>query len=108
MRKYLNEYGKEVYADVTLDTPISNGHFVEVDCCDYEDEQFALHTNLGSITVLDRMTGFGWRDVETGYRDMDGKFWLSSGNMDVRDHGCKTFGEMVDWVKNNANNCVGV
>ena len=43
------------------------------------DILFAAKTDLGRITVLDRMTGYGHRDTETGFKDADGKFWLASG-----------------------------
>ena len=71
-----------------------------------KDTQWALHTNLGSITVLDRMTGFGWRDVETGFRDPNGAFWLASGMMDVRKENLKTFKDAIQWIKDNSNTCV--
>ena len=112
MIKYTNEYGKECYKDVTMDSLFSADLFHEVpDMLEPEENfQYALHTNLGSITVVDRLTGFmGYvRDVETGYRDPDGRFWLASGNMDVRQSGANTIGEVIDWVKHNANTCVGV
>lgn len=73
------------------------------------DEQWAFHSNLGSITVLDRMTGYGGgvRDIETGYRAIDGKFWLASGNFDIRSQGCATVGEAIECIKRNANNMRG-
>jgi hypothetical protein len=77
--------------------------------------------HLGRITILSRMTGFGWRDVETGFRDtyaMNAKgkenygknFWLASGNFDVRDYiqeGGSSWDDLVELIKNNANTCVG-
>lgn len=87
MIKAINERGFPVYSGATTDT-----HF---------------DANLGSLTVLDRMTGFGYRDVETGFRDKDGKFWLASGNYDVRHSGSKTLGDAIEWIKRNANTCVG-
>lgn len=105
--KYTNDYGKEVYSGVTLETPFDPDLFIPAHAVE-DDHQLALHTNIGSITVLDRMTGFGWRDVETGYRDLEGKFWLASGDIDVRYSDCKTFGESIEWIKARANNCVGV
>lgn len=62
----------------------------------------------GRITVLDRMTGFGYRDIETGYRDPEGKFWLASGRNDIRDREDLTIEEAIDWIKLHANNCIGV
>lgn len=105
----VNQWGKPCYEGVELDTPIDDLEFYEVpDMCD-EDLQYALHTNLGSITVLDRMTGYGWgiRDTETGFRAPDGKFWLASGMQDVRFSGAKTVGEAIEWIKSKANTCVG-
>lgn len=63
----------------------------------------------GYITVLSRMTGYGYRDVETGYRSPCGQFWLASGNMDIRDelHKLNSEDAMVDWVIKNANICKG-
>lgn len=114
MEKYINDYGKECYRGATLDTPFDPALFHEVvrDAPpgfqgEEEDEQYALHTDLGSLTVVDRMTGFGWRDIETGYRDREGKFWLASGGEDVRLSGCKTLGEAIEWTKQRANTCKG-
>lgn len=107
-QKVVNEYGKEVWTGITFETKFDINMFHEVDMAPIEeDQQWALHTNLGSLTVLDRMTGFGYRDIETGYRDMCGSFWLASGNYDVRYSGVKTIGDAIDWVKRNANTCVG-
>lgn len=111
MQKYTNSHGKECWKDVTPEDLFSEDmfHVVPEPKDNYdEDYQVALHTNLGSITVLDRMTGFGYRDVETGYRSPDNKFWLASGHCDVRFSGAKTFGEAIEWIKANANNCVGI
>ena len=96
--------------DLTLDSPFSKEMFEEVDNTNWlrGDTQIALHTNLGSLTVLDRLTGFGWRDVETGYRDPNGEFWLASGNQDVTKSTVKTLGEAIEWVKERANTCIGV
>jgi len=76
---------------------------------DREDTMYRAHApEIGRFTVLDRMTGFGHRDIETGFKDLNGKFWLASGDFDVRDHPDLTFQEAADLVKKNANNCVGV
>ena len=106
--KYINKFGKECYKNVTKETKLSDLEFYEVPRYNDEDVQYALHTNLGTLTVLDRMTGFGWRDVESGYRDKDDLFWLASGNRDVRDLGNPTIQEAIDFVKKNANNCKGI
>lgn len=107
IEKYINAWAKECFRGVELDTPLSSLEFHLSEHNDNENIQSVLHTNLGSITVLDRLTGFGWRDVETGYRDKDGKFWLASGGYDVRDAGDMTVVEAVEWVKERANACVG-
>jgi len=63
---------------------------------------------VGWITVLDRMTGFSWgRDIESGFKDMDGRFWLASGNFDIRRHNGLTITQAIDEIKVNANICVG-
>ena len=72
------------------------------------DYQQAFHSNLGSITVLDRITGLSFgRDIETGFIDPEGKFWLASGGVNVIDSGCETIGEAIEWIKKRANNCIG-
>lgn len=105
--KYINEYGRECYKNVTKETKLSDLEFYVVPRYNDEDIQYALHTNLGTLTVIDRMTGFGWRDVESGYRDKDGLFWLASGRHDVRSLKGATTQEAIDFVKKNANNCKG-
>lgn len=62
----------------------------------------------GRITVLDRMTGYGngIRDIESGYRNKDGKFWLASGNFDVRRNVDFTVKQAIEWIKKNANTCI--
>ena len=106
MEKYINDYGKECYRNVSESTLFCELSFHSVQEKD-DDVQVALHTNLGSLTVLDRMTGYGWRDIETGYRDTNGDFWLASGGFDVRDSGVKTIKDAIEWVKTNANTCKG-
>ena len=108
MEKYVNDFGKECWRGVEITTPFNPDMFHEKEYCD-SDIGHILHTNLGSITVLDRQTGYedGRRDVETGYRDISGKFWLASCGMDVRYSGVSTVGEAIAWIKQNANTCVG-
>ena len=76
----------------------------ETDIC------WAKHLHVGSITVVDRMTGFGngRRDIESGFRDPYGKFWLASGNYDIRSFGGGiTVREAIGMIKDNANICKG-
>ena len=107
--KLVSKVGKPFYKGVELDTPMSDVEFYEVQDMWDGDIQYVLNTNLGSITVLDRMTGYdgGVRDTESGFRDPDGKFWLASGMCDVRFSGAKTVGEAIEWIKSRANTCVG-
>ena len=111
MEKYINDWGKPCYKGATEDTPLNPDDFHMPDNQPEDGKSYALHTNLGSLTVLFRVTGFtgidGYplKDVETGFRDTDGKFWLASGNCDVRKSGCKTLGEAIAWVKSGANSC---
>lgn len=113
MKLTTNEFNKPVWVDVKLSDEFDAALFHNVDMptiCDFRepDIQQAFHSNFGSITVLDRMTGFSFgRDVETGFRDCDGKFWLASGGVDVTKSGCTTIGDAIQWIKDRANNCIG-
>ncbi len=110
MKKHIHKSGQEHWTGVKLDSPFSADLFHRVVRDDYDDNKYwALHTEHFSLTIVDRMTGFGYRDIETGYRespDKGSKFWLASGDYDVRDSGCQTIGEAIDWVKERANSCV--
>jgi len=108
MKKIINRYGKEFYTDVTENDAFDVVLFHEVKDQLPDDYQVALHTNLGSITVLNRLTGFGCRDIETAYRSPDNKFWLASGNFDIREKGCKTISDAIEKIKHNANICKGI
>ena len=116
MQLTTNEAGKPFWNGVENDRVICEKNFHEVDMrhqfldkIDKDpDPQWAFHCNIGSITVLDRMTGFSFgRDTETGFRDVDGKFWLASGMFDIRDYLPMSFGDAVELIKSNANNCNG-
>ena len=98
---------REILCGVTVATEFNTNRFYPVTEYVFEDEvQVAIHCDLGNITVLNRMTGYGWREMETGFRAPDGKFWLASG-FDVRDMNCSTFGEAITCIKENANMCRG-
>jgi len=105
--KHINGLDEPHYKGVLPDTPLSDLEFHTPAYQFESDESVALHTNLGSLTVLDRMTGYGGRDIESGYRDLEGKFWLASGGFDVRWSGASTVQEAIEWVKRNSNICVG-
>lgn len=66
---------------------------------DNEGSQYAYHADWGSFTVLDRMTGFGCRDVETGFRDPKGNFWCVSGNFSIRSYPDLTISEAIELIK---------
>ena len=115
MKLTINEAGKPFWIDVKLEDEFSESLFHEVDMSNpwldeigkEPDHQLAFHSNLGSITILDRMTGFGHRDTETGYRDTDGKFWLASGQFNMLEQEVATVGEAITLIKENSNNCIG-
>ena len=109
IEKYINEFKKECYKGVVDGSLFDDLSFHEPAYQFETDKSVALHTNLGSLTVLDRLTGYsgGIRDTETGYRDPDGKFWLASGGYDVRGSGAETVRDAINWVKKKANTCVG-
>lgn len=74
----------------------------------------------GAITVLQRRTGFGYVDIETGYSDhqspwshVSANFWLASGMVDIREY-IQMFGDAglpikdaIAYIKERANTCVG-
>lgn len=104
--RIISNQGKAHWEGITDGTLITGAHFEQVESPRPENnQQVAFHTNLGSLTVLRRLTGFGWWDTETGFRDPHGNFWLASGGMDVRRIAPASFGAMVEWVKDNANTC---
>lgn len=112
--KYTSVHGVECYKNVTPETPFDQLEFHKIKLNSNNDEefQFALHTNIGSITVYRRRTGFtdfntGCRivDTETGFRNKRGDFWLATGNVDVR-HTIlkfKTIQDAINFIKNTAN-----
>ena len=76
-----------------------------------DDNLFWVIDSFGRITILDRLTGWGdgdVRDVETGYKDPQGKFWLASGSFDIREFPDKTIEEAIQFIKDNANTCNGI
>lgn len=76
--------------------------------CNGDNVLYSLKLPDGDrITVLDRLTGFGWRDIETGYKDKDGKFWLASGNFDIRDYDELSAKDAICKIKENSNTCTG-
>lgn len=111
MQKRINEWGKEVWDGIELDTPFSEDFFHEVTKYNNDENyQLAFHSNLGSITVLERTTGYGWKDNETGYRDPLGNFWLASGHRNVisamKNKENPTVDDAIQYVKKYANTCI--
>jgi hypothetical protein len=78
--------------------------------CDGEDSLYIAHTDLGRITVRDRLTGWGGglRDTETGFKDKDGKFWLASGMFDIRRFPELLLKDAIELIKKEANTCIGI
>jgi len=106
MEESLN-VNKAAGAPSELNVGLGIGSWTEETLCDGEDTLYVLRVEDGGrITVLDRMTGFGVRDIESGYKDKDGKFWLASGNCDVRSNDGFTVAQAIDWIKEQANTCV--
>ena len=104
------KHGRPWWDEVKEDDTLTKDMFHDVDMS-YSldgDTQKACHTNLGSFTILNRMTGFGYRDVETGYCDPDCAFWLASGNCDLMWMLPRIVHDVIEYVKKNANTCVAV
>jgi len=78
--------------------------------CEGENVLYTARVDIGRITVLDRLTGYGFgiRDIETGYKDNDGTFWLASGDFDIRQYQDIPVELAVEMIKNAANTCVAV
>jgi hypothetical protein len=95
-----------IHRDMTVDTPFDSSLFQTRTISEPKDKNYVFSCNLGTFTVLDRMTGSGYRDIETGWRDSDNTFWLATNGIDVRQSGAKTIGEAIQWVKDNANACI--
>lgn len=87
---------------------ISELEFKEEDLGGSDNYMKAVSGDFGRITVLDRMTGFGWRDVETGFRDKNGKFWLASGGFSILSYPDLEIEDAILKIKEYANTCVGV
>lgn len=107
MQKQTSENGTVRWTGAKADTPFRPEDFSKERVIE-GDQMFGLTTDIGRLTVLNSMTGFGWRDIESGFIDTDGKFWLASGGNDVRKSGATTLGEAIAWIKERANANVGV
>lgn len=77
--------------------------------CGGEDTIFFGKTDFGTISVLNRMTGWGdgIRDIETGFKDVNGKFWLASGMFDIREFPVLSVEQGIEKIKQCANTCTG-
>lgn len=72
----------------------------------FSNSIYTAQTELGTITVMDRLTGWGngnIRDTETGFHDKNGSFWLTSGMFDIRDYPDATIEDAVKKIKAGAN-----
>ena len=85
---------------------VSASHFEERPIVSDTNDRFWLVqlTNGSQLTVLDRMTGYGdgIRDIETGYRNKAGAFWLASGGFDVREYEDCTYADAIKILKRRA------
>lgn len=106
MFKYINKHGQQVCSGGSVLTP-TMFYKVDMPWADAEDKQWAFHTKKISLTVVHRMTGFGFRDIETGFRDEFGEFWLVTGGFDIRTFLPLTLAEAIALVKQRANTCIG-
>ena len=75
-----------------------------------EDSLWINKVEGHKFTVIDRLTDLidGVREIESGYRDLDGKFWLASGGFDIRKHLPLNLNKAILLIKDNANACKGV
>ena len=77
-----------------------------------EDTIYSAFVGNQRFTVLVRTTGFGWRDIETGYCDNylapleTPNMWIATG-FDIRNYPDATLEEAVQLIKKNANVCRG-
>jgi len=82
----------------------------DYNCPEHEKPDVCYHAHLdcGSITILDRLTGFGHnvRDVETGFRSVGGLFWLVSGDFDIRRYEDLSVRSAIGLIKEMANTCI--
>jgi hypothetical protein len=90
-----------------LDDRLGDCEWVETKGSD--DRLLTLRIEGGhKLTVLDRLTGWGGgvRDIESGYTNPRGKFWLASCMFDIRMFPDLSIKEAIVYVKKNANTCV--
>ena len=77
-----------------------------------EDTLYSAFVGNQRFTVLDRMTGFGWRDIETGYCDNylapleSPNMWIAT-RLDIRNYRELTLTEAVKLIKKKADVCRG-
>ena len=77
-----------------------------------EDTIYVAFVGNQRFTVLDRMTGFGWREIETGYCANylaplePPNMWIATG-LDIRNYPELTLTEAVKLIKEKADVCRG-
>ncbi|MDA5482155.1 hypothetical protein PGS49_16030 [Yersinia intermedia] len=75
--------------------------------------------HYGRITILNRMTGYGYRDTETGFCEWSSPhrfthrdFWLASNGFDIREtinfNDEMLWDSIVRFIKLNANTVIGI
>ena len=107
MEKCINKHGREHWKGVDEKSEFSSDLFHYPEYQGTHGFNVAFHSELGSLTVCERLTGYLEIVIESGFRAVDGEFWLASGGFDVRKSGASTVGEAIKWVKDNANTFIG-
>ena len=46
--------------------------------------------------------------IASGFKDLVGKFWLASGNFDIRRNSEMEIPEAIELIKKSANLCIGL
>lgn len=93
----------------TINQLIGEAEFKEGKYSTDEDKSWFLNIpSIGTISVVNRMTGFlGYgRDTETGFTDTDGAFWLVSyQHFDIREYADISIVKAIQLIKKRSNVC---
>lgn len=63
----------------------------------------AFHFDLGRITVLDRMTGFGYRETETAFTPKSSALFYLAQGFDIREYPEMSLVDAVELIKEKAS-----
>ena len=68
---------------------------------------FLVSNNINErITILDYQAGYGYRDIETGYRDKQDNFWLAK--FDIRKYPEFNVDEAIALIKDKSSKLDGL